>query len=75
MIKVGKVCFLLRKYKISEANKMLFCDCLDKLRYVLLLFQVVTNVRNIILCVIVPKEPNFSVKMKYCGFCRVGQVL
>ena len=50
-------------------NKMLFCDCLDKLiLFFLLLFQVVTNVRTIMLCIIVPKQLNFSVKMNYCDF-------
>ena len=27
------------------------------------------------LCIIVPKDPNFRVKMKYCDFCPVGRVL
>ena len=61
--------FLLQKSKISEANKMLFR--LDKL---IACFATVSGSH---------KRPNyhvvrycaqvvFSVKMKYCDFCRVG---
>ena len=52
--------FLVWKSKLSEANNILFCDCLDKLKVSLTIVQVVTNVWNIMLFIIVPIEPNFS---------------
>ena len=61
--------------KLSELNKMLFCNCLGKL---ILYFTTIPGSHgclNYLLCTIVPKHHNFSVKNEILYFCQKGQVL
>ena len=63
--------FLLRKSELSEANKMFFCDC----SRLIVSFPTVSDSHkclDIMLCIIVPKEPNLSVKNEILRFFPSG---
>ena len=62
--------------KICEANKILFCDCLDNL---IVFLTTVTGSHKclehhfVLYCAQIVQF--FSKKVKYCDSCQVGQVL